>query len=67
MQKLEHTKYNGFTLGFRIADAFALTANVTNKKDIAALHAIKNLLNTDGLSRELKTFSVNNVFYVGGV
>lgn len=55
--------YQGFKLGARIADKYALQVNVGDLNAIAGLHAIKNIANTQGLMAEIRTFGVNGSVY----
>lgn len=63
MTKLNVSKYQGFTVGVRVADKFALTARTENLLDVAALHTIKGLVYVEMLERSVQAFAVNNVLY----
>lgn len=65
MTKLKNNRFMGFTVGIRIADAFALTVDPADKNAVAGLHVIKNIVNTMGLQKELKAIGINHNLYVG--
>lgn len=51
--------YQGFKLGLRVAESFALQASTTKGNDVAGLHAIKNTLHVQALLVSIQAFSIN--------
>jgi hypothetical protein len=66
MTKLNHVKFNGFTMGVRVADQYVLTlTDVNTPLAIAGLHAIKGLAHKTELTSELGVIGINGAAFIG--
>lgn len=64
MTKLQHVRYNGFKLGLRIADSYALQLkDVNSSMSRAGLHAIKGIVHQMRLCESIGVVGINGDTY----